>query len=201
MANYDVTVALHHPSNLPENDVVNTLHFEQNLPDTKEGASDDIANAYKAAMTAGLLGNVTGITVKWYEPGLNPGGPAFTKKYTTGFTSAAQSGPLETAICLSYATVDNVEASTPRRRGRIYIGPIAGGVQNISTVGAGLRNIVLTLGQNLASVGNAGNTTWMLYSRADNAYVKIESIWCDDAWDTQRRRGLAPSLRQAQDVQ
>ncbi len=200
MANYDLQVALHHSSNMPEDDCVNTLHYDINFPDTFESVSDDIALAYQG-LFALRVGPTTGLTIKWYEPGLNPGGAVYTKKYTTGYISTLQAAPREVAVCLSYATVDNVDASTPRRRGRIYVGPISGNNTNSADVFAGLRNDILTFGQALASAGSAGNATWKLYSRADNGYFKIESIWVDNAWDTQRRRGLKATVRQVQDVQ
>ncbi len=200
MADYDVQVALHHTSNMPEDDCVNTLHYSMNFPDTFDSVSNDIALAYQG-LFALRVGPTNGLTIRWYPPGPNPGGPAFTKKYTTGYISTLQAAPREVAVCLSYASVDNVDASTPRRRGRIYVGPISGNNTNSEDVFAGLRNDILTFGQALASAGSAGNTTWLLYSRTDNVYVKIESIWVDNAWDTQRRRGLKPTVRQTQDVQ
>ena len=201
MANYDVMVQIHHTNSLPEDDVVNTLHYDVNVPDTLSGTSDDIATAYQG-LIAGLLGGVNGITIKWYEPGLNPGGAVFTKHYTTApYVPANASGPREVAVCLSYATTDDPEAATPRRRGRIYCGPIASSRVDANFVSLTYRNVVLDFGVALAAAGNAGNTTWKMHSRVDNEYLKIESIWCDNAWDTQRRRGLKPTFRTSRDVQ
>ena len=101
----------------------------------------------------------------------------------------------------TYATVDDPEQSVPRRRGRIYLGPIAGTLAGTDRPGATIIDAVLDLGEGIAQVGMANNTTWVMRSQLDNSYHKIESIWCDDAWDTQRRRGLKPLQRTVRDVQ
>lgn len=198
MSNYDVQVVLKSSTNLPENNVVNTLHFEVNAPDTLGGVSDSIWAAYEAFTP--ILGGVNGGTIKWYPPGSNPAGPTFTKDYVFAGTPP-QSGPAEVAICLSYASVDNPEAATPRRRGRIYLGPMRAASFAGPRPDATIRDYVLDFGEAIGSVGTASNTTWLMYSTVDDEYVKIESIWCDDAWDTQRRRGLSPTLRDTRDVQ
>jgi hypothetical protein len=67
--------------------------------------------------------------------------------------------------------------------------------------GSSLREAIRNLGIAFSQIGFAQNTTWLMYSKADNAYAKIESIWVDNAWDTQRRRGLKPTQRNVFDVQ
>lgn len=199
MANYDVNVILKHQSNLPEDHYVNTLHLDVNAPDTLQGLCDDINAAY-FVMNSAFSSEINGMDIKVYTPGPNPSGPVFQKSYAN-MTGGTGAGPSEIACCLSYATVDNPDNSLPRRRGRIYIGPFVGSHLSNSRPPANLRGAILTLGQGIGSAGNAGNTTWLMKSVADNSYHKIESIWVDDAWDVQRRRGLAPTLREVQDVQ
>ena len=202
MARYDIQVILQGQSLLPEDQFVNVLHYEINAPDTVEGTCDDIAAAYNNfPHWSAQLAATNGLTIKVYDGGVpNPAGPLFTKTYTLGVQTTAF--PTEVAVCLSYATTDDPAASVARRRGRIYVGPLS----SISTGAdarpdAILRADVLTLGDGLASAGNAGNTTWLMYSVRDADYFKIESTWVDDAWDTQRRRGLAPTTRTVRDVQ
>jgi len=199
MADYDVQVVLHSFTALPRDAVVNTFHFDVNFPDTLNGLCDDIAAAY-ATLAPIVLGDVNGMTVKVYLPGLNPAGPVFEKSYAAPNVGAT-SGPGEVAICLSYTATDNVAAAGKRRRGRVYIGRLKGSILGTAFVQGIHRDAVLAFGQSIGSAGNAGNTTWKMHSRMDNVYVKIEAIFVDDAWDTQRRRGKAPSVRQVQDVQ
>lgn len=199
MDNYDVQVILHNANGLPEDSYVNTLHFEVNAPDTLEELADGLNAAYEM-IDVRLAQAIHGMTVKIYTPGPNLAGPVFQKAYTTP-VGGSGNGPFEVAICLSYATVDNPLASTKRRRGRIFVGPLASGVVGTERPGSTIQNPILDFGEALASIGTAGNTTWLMYSPSDDVYVKIESIWVDDAWDTQRRRGLKPTSRLSRDVQ
>lgn len=196
MANYSFQVALHSNTGLPEDDVVNVLYYDINAPDTVEGQMDEVFAAYQQLI--GLyIGDVSGVTIKAYAGAA--GQPVNVKDYTA--SAGPGTGPGEVAICLSYSAQDDPEASTGRQRGRIYIGKIVGGYTGDPRPTGALRTKVLDFGELLASVGTASNTTWMMHSKTDNAFRKIESIWTDDAWDTQRRRGLAPTLRTVRDVQ
>lgn len=200
MANYDIQVVLQGFSGLSKDVFVNTLHYEINAPDTVAGTANDIWTAYEAfrPQFGGLA--TAGHRIKVYEAGPAPRQPVLDvpKAFSTAVPAG---GPSELACCLSYATVDDVASSTPRRRGRIYVGPLAGSFCSADRPSASLRTAVRGLGVGLADAGNAGNSTWLMYSVADATYEKIESIWTDDAWDVQRRRGLAPLAKQVQDVQ
>jgi hypothetical protein len=198
MADVDVQVCLRNVSGLPEDVAVNTLYFDNGFPDTGQGLADGIFAAYQGLKPI-LSSSYPNMTIKLYTPGVNAAGPSFQKDYS--FPGGGSPGPAETAICLSYATVDNPDASLPRRRGRVYLGPLAASATNAARPDATLRDYVLDFGEKLAQVGFASNTTWKMRSKLDNLYIKIESIWCDDAWDTQRRRGLSPTLREVRDVQ
>jgi hypothetical protein len=190
-----ITVRLRGLSGLPEDVYENVLFFEQGLPDTLEGDCDQIAAAYDALS---FTGGWNQIEIRCYE--LGGGQPIFQKTYAISSASTL-TGPGEVAVCLSYAANDDPGLVGPRRRGRIYIGPIAYNWVQDPRPGLTLRQNLLAFGQALAAVGTASNTTWVMYSRTDLVTAKIESIWVDDAWDTQRRRGLAPTVRDVQDVQ
>lgn len=182
-------------SGLPEDVFENVLYFDTNTPDSREGCADGIAAAYDAfPHSAGW----DGLEVRIYE--LAGGQPIESYEYPS-VAGKGTPGATEVAVCLSYATVDDVEQSTKRRRGRIYIGPYASSYVTASRPNSTIRDAVLDLGEALASIGTADLTTWHMYSQTDQIAVKIESIWCDDAWDTQRRRGLAPTMREVRDVQ
>lgn len=195
----DVQISLQGISLLPEDRYVNTLHFDGDQ--WGESLADELWSKVNTFMTAVGGGIARGPhRISCYEPGPNPAGPYFSKEYDRG-VALSGGGPAELACCLSYATVDDPEQSLPRRRGRIYLGPLADVQVNRDRPSALLREKALDYGQGIAQVGLASNVTWVLYSRTDNAYAKIESIWVDDAWDVQRRRGLAPTMREVRDVQ
>src|SRR3954470_4469220 len=196
----DVTVALQSLNALPHDRFINTLHFDGD--DWGSGLVDELWGHYKTFfdLYGGNLAG-TGHEVKCYHPGPNPGGPYFSKKVTFPGGAKSSGGPTEVAICLSYPTVDDFAASTPRRRGRIYLGPLTDTATQGNRPNGTLRSKVLDLGAGIAQVGLASNVTWMMKSQTDNSYHKIEVVSVDDAWDIQRRRGLAPTTRESRDVQ
>lgn len=206
MGNFDVQISLQGISNLPEDRFVNTLHYDLGQLNTPLDDIDFAAHATeiwaKYDILRPSLGGLAqaGHKIAFYQPGINASGPVYeVLKSFPGAVGA--SGPNEVAICLSYAAVDNPDASTPRRRGRIFIGPLGAGVVGTARPSSALRSTILDFGDGLAQVGSGIDATWKMRSNADNDYYKIESIWVDDAWDTQRRRGLAPTLRDKRDVQ
>jgi hypothetical protein len=197
MATYDIQAILNDASGIEADAAVNLLHYEISAPDTVAGTCDDIAAAYQTINNQ-FASTVNGLTLKVYETGLNPTGPTFTKDYPA-LTGSSSAGPRQIAVALSYATADDWESSTPRRRGRIYLGPLGG--KSEPTILAGDRTAFLAFGQALASAGNASNTTWLMHSKTDNSYHKIEVVSVDDSWDVIRRRKLKPTVRQSADVQ
>lgn len=192
MAHHEYQVALHNNTGLPEDDAVNILFFDINFPETVAGTMADIATVYQARQSQLNSQYQGGMTIKAYEPG--PGGPVDTADFP--FNGTATPSPAEVALCLSYSAVDD-SAGPPRRRGRIYL-PFGASTPRPTAIQVAQ---LLLMGQDFAQVGTAGNTTWKMFSRTDQVFAKIESISVDDAWDTQRRRGLAPMARTRQDVQ
>ncbi len=195
MSDLQFQVRLQGNSGLPEDVYENVLFYFLTDNDLAEDTADDIAAAYD---TFSHSGGWNSLEIRVYL--LTGGQPIFQKTYPIQ-SASLNSGPHEVAVCLSYATVEDPAQSTPRRRGRIYIGPLSGDNLQTTRPGFTLTQSVLQLGQSLASAGGALGSTWEMYSRTDNVTAKIESIWVDNAWDTQRRRGLAPTARTVQDVQ
>lgn len=186
-------VRLQGESGLPQDVFENVLYF---FTDDEETVADGLADLYDGAL---FLAGWKGIQIRSYD--LSGGQPTFQKDYPNAQAAASLSCPSEVAICLSYATVDNPEASTPRRRGRIYLGPLRYQEIQSDRPTPTLRGQVLDFGAGLAQIGTGTAQTWKLYSKTDGQTADIESIWVDDAWDTQRRRGLEPTLRETRDVQ
>lgn len=119
--------------------------------------------------------------------------------------------PHEVALCLSYEAIAASGTNPARRRGRVYIGPF-----NVQALPAttptsvngrpisSLRAAMLSQAVLLCSELNAVDAALVTYSPTSDAggMTSIQSsklvhnFWVDDAWDTQRRRGLAPSVRE-----
>ena len=136
-------VALHRDQGLPEDDIVNTLHFEgddddfgtdQERWDTLlPGLVARVKTFYTTVATltlSNLLSNTA--TLKVYnmrDPSL-PNAPRFPR-HTEDFTITPQTGlslPAEVAICLSFRGASESGTNRRRRTGRVYLGPIRGAV-------------------------------------------------------------------------
>lgn len=181
-------------SNLSEDVFENVLYYDvPAVGGDLEGFTDGIAAAFNAwSNHAGI----NGLEIRVYP--VAGGQPIYSKTYTYAYTGT--SGPTEVALCLSYATVTNWDATTARRRGRIFLGPITAAFTNVPRPGATLIDATLALGQALYDVGPANEGSWQIYSTTDAVATDIASISVDNAWDTQRRRGLVPTARTVQTV-
>lgn len=98
-------------------------------------------------------------------------------------------GPREVALCLSYFAGRNL----PRLRGRMYIGPI-----RLAAMGdRPTEQLMGTLGALAEGISGLGgiNVQWVQHSEASGEYTNVTDYWVDNAWDTQRRRGIEASTR------
>ena len=204
MAIHRYQVALQHVSLLPRDQSINVLYFDTggvNLigAGSPEQACDGIAAAYEAKLKTMINGAYAGIVIKVYNltaPAVPAGPPVLTKTY--GFGPVSIDGPCEIALCLSYSADDD-SAGTKRRRGRIYL-PWKGNDLRMRPTTLHVA-AVLDFGEELAKIGFADGTTWKMFSPTNNSSHTIESISCDNEWDTQRRRGLRATTRVRRDVQ
>lgn len=108
--------------------------------------------------------------------------------------------PAEVAACASFKSDDK---PGPRGKGRVYIGPLnsksAGGEQEASEPRPGtgfrlaLNNAMKALAE--SSVLADAGLSWSILSQADAALYEVTGGWVDNAFDTQRRRGLVTSSR------
>jgi len=145
------------------------------------------------------------------------GSPFYSDSWTVGAISGGASGPLPSEV----ATVSSFKADDPgvpetapnptpppatirpaaRYRGRIFVGPWDAGVidnanpssaRPAESVLAGLRDgAVAFLGVALA----AEDVTWGVWSRSDEIVRPVFTVSTDNAFDTVRSRGVAPTYR------
>lgn len=130
--------------------------------------------------------------------------------------SASPGLPQEVALCLSYRadivgvleeTSDGADPGTARdrprsrRRGRTYIGPLTTTTISVSDDNTRpkveVRETLTMAAAKFAADLNAAsvNIDWGVWSRVDRLVRPVTLAWVDDAFDTQRRRGLAASTR------
>lgn len=143
------------------------------------------------------------------------GSPVHSQTWTVPTASAGDPYPEEVAAVLSYhgdLTDVPVEQANPtpppatirpqqRRRGRLYIGPLqvaagATGANQSRPVAAFRTNCTVGF-RLLAQAITAYNPIYSLgvWSKADADVYPVVAGWMDDAWDTQRRRGVEPTTR------
>lgn len=143
------------------------------------------------------------------------GSPIGTLSFTLQAAQVAAAFPEEVASVISYhgdltdVPVSQTNPSPPpatirpaqRRRGRCYIGPLSSG--SGTDPGASIRpsstfrsNLALAM-KDLAETINAidPNLFFGIWSKADAEVYECVGGYVDDAWDTQRRRGLAATTR------
>lgn len=203
-----VQVILHHDSGLPEDDVVNTFHFDilatPFVAAEADDMIDDVIAFYTTNGTSGhhvseyLSQNLTGLaTFKVYalaDP--LPRVPLVTR--TSVAIPTATSGvqmPQEVALCLSYSAAPVSGTIAARRRGRLYIGPFQDTARSAGdgSPASALRLAMREAGKRLML---STDTNWCVFSPTDNSSGTIVQGYVDNAWDTQRRRGTAPTVRE-----
>lgn len=212
-----VIVAKHSASGLPEDDALNVWHFGTNMLDLSAVVDDidtKLVNFYDdigAIYSANTLdGNMT---FKYYDlEDIPPRVPLSTLTHVQAGMGDADALPTECAIVLSYAGNPESGVDPRRRRGRLYLGPID---QGASTTASGLVTItgatttlITAAAGNMVTANDPFGTSWIVFSPTtagappwtgatlSAASAVVEEGYVDNAFDTQRRRGTAPTFRQ-----
>jgi len=192
-------------NNVPADAVTNTMWFvTSDLTAPTQLQYETIQAALGSAystMTPHLSArmNLGAATVKCYHwQGPQPILPAFTGPITFNGAPATTDGAPEVALVLSYhASLNQSGIPNARRRGRIYLGPLA--VTGAVTPLDNLRSAALAMGSTLYTTLNTGaginGVKWAVYSAAQNGAPWVTGGWVDNAWDTQRRRGIKATTR------
>lgn len=108
--------------------------------------------------------------------------------------------PEEVALCLSFQGAKTSGVNQARRRGRLYLGPFSNGILGASSAGnrplASAVTAIVAGAQSLLTA-SVGSTTpkWAVYSPSNASAVEVRNGWVDNAFDTQRRRGIDPTSR------
>lgn len=202
---------------LPEDRYVNTLHFESigagpydygalataattlysniTAPSTKR-IMQFVAPAALAASVGG------GHRIKIYRlEDAKPRVPVYDVAWTLPGMTAQAALVAEVAFCISYQAAKVSGTDQARRRGRIYFGPL--GADAAVEVAGKVRPSTLLLAAPgpaakamMASAVTAG-WQWVVHSPTTGALATapVDSVWVDDAFDIQRRRGLSPTAK------
>lgn len=210
MSIYRAQVVLPFFTNLPEDVITNTFHFEATTGATPEQVSTDVTPSLAAFYTDGYGSdgiafyiNRSLAHVKWYN--LSNPEPRVPFVADLGIGSIPQGNsnlPTEVAMCLSFQGDPLSGQSQARRRGRVFLGGMPQGIISPSignnfpiwhpTV---VQRWVTSAQDNLYGVSGATSPDWVVWSPTSQAAVEITNGWVDNAPDTQRRRSIDPTLR------
>lgn len=205
-------VIFRHVSGLPEDVSVNTFHFS--TADGSIGSSHVVEAAARIEagynlQTAGLkILDVLGgqLNGTWHVKGFDLGDstPRVPKAdlELVAFTPSGTSLPAEVALCVSYQATPQSGNPQASRRNRVFLGPLGVTVNaaNASDVAsrptlAAKNTAIQGIKKLNTAVNGATNLQWVVYSEKLQAFAAVHDLWVDDAFDTQRRRGEAPTSR------
>lgn len=183
--------------------------------DVATGATTSIAEKLSTSLSRTADACAVNVYVQADLTGVTPtGSPTVIHPFTLGAADNTEPLPEEVATVISYhgdlsVPVQQVNPSPPpafirpqsRRRGRLYIGPLAQSTG--SDTGARFRPLatwmedlgLALLDLHTAFGALAGDGYFGVWSKADAEVYELEGGWVDDAWDTQRRRGVAATTR------
>jgi len=210
-----------------EDAVVNTLYFDTGAGSTDPSGVNcglitaEIDTLFNTAVGAGsairyfMAESTMGADQNSYKifnmDHVKPRVPIFTpaaQQPTPKITTSPY--PSEVACCLSFRGALTSGTPAGRRRGRIFVGPLnvnsgfmevaTGHMRPVQTLMTALTAGANRMADNLTALG----FTWVVYSETQRAggdahagVTPITYVWADNAFDTQRRRGIRASTRTA----
>lgn len=202
-------VTIPRDSGIPADAVTNTWHFNTGgalLPTDAGIVRDRLAEFYNNPNTvnsvAQYLSRVLdgdGARIKVYDlSNPEPRVPVLDVGMPIG-PITAEAIVSEVAICLSYHADFVSGAPRARRRGRIFLGPLASNVMSFSfgepRPSPEVRGDLKLAAERLIAA-DTPLLKWSVYSpTANTAAAPIVGGWIDNAFDTQRRRGVRPTTR------
>jgi hypothetical protein len=207
-------IRLARSSNKPEDVVVNTFHFATEADWVPADITDIVqrlltfyngpggTQGVAAWMSNSVIPNSANVhEVRIYDLGDPvPRVPIHSSTFSLG-TTASLPIPAEVAVCLSYRAplVSGVNNAT--RRGRIYLGPLAvSATETFSGQGdtrpaTAMINQILARGVALMALAAPTTPRWVVFSPTTLTATTVTQVLMDNAFDTQRRRGGAPTTR------
>ena len=136
--------------------------------------------------------------VKIYDiSGVAPNYPLYEIQFNLASAVQSIALPMEVALAVSYANLSETSVPRARRRGRIYL---SGWSDASNDAGRPTATVYEGLAQAyddyITAVNSVTALTAGIWSRVDGLVYEIETTWCDNEWDTQRKRGGRPTARE-----
>jgi len=197
MPDYLVQAALKNPSGLQADSVVNTWSVNATSVINLQTAVDALVTFYQTVdqyLGAYLNGE---LNIKAYNRADLPPRQTVINQTTSGMTFGGQTLPQEVALCVSFQGPKASGVPQARRRGRVYLGPLAeSGVTSTGRISATVQNgIASAAAAFLLASDTDPNWSWQVWSTRNSSGVMVVDGWVDDAYDTQRSRGLRATTR------
>lgn len=208
---YRFDVLIPHTNGLPEDTCVNTWHFENPNPALPPSDFDNVRDMLRdfyqedpgkgaGSISANMPSQTVGTSwqLKAYDLGdPKPRVPVYTSGWTASGLTASDPLPAEVALVLSIHAAPQSGISQARRRNRKYLGPFGESVNsNQGRPATVLVNTVAAQASELLQAAQASvSWGWRVFSTTNDASYTPIGGWVDDAWDTQRRRGVAATTR------
>lgn len=213
MAIYRFQVTIPYFTGIPTDVITNDFHFSWS-PGTPVDANyedirDRLVTFYNTIYSQAGLGdfmapwvNPSGVNLKVYNVNDPPpraphylSAMALTDNRVVGSIVTP-----ETAVCLSFQGTPISGVPQARRRGRVFIGGVhepfeSGTTTSFPEVSSDLLSALATAGDDLRIGATTDGWTWVVYSRVLGTGAPVANGWIDNAPDTQRRRGNAPTAR------
>lgn len=212
-------VSLDRDTLLAEDIVTNTFHFEDDSVEDGIGGGGGFSvngpglisrlQTFYQALGIYLSSTLTGTgNIRLYNH-QSPKPRIPVREAPLTFTPATNSLPGEVAACLSYRADREQGAIAARRRGRVFLGPLA--LRMTQTQVAGQADVrpsdtdlqaILQAARTMARGGSGSfrlavysPTTYAATQSYADAYTDVGEIWMDNALDTIRSRGARRTRR------
>ena len=126
-----------------------------------------------------------------------PRAPVIEDTFTFVTAPTGAPAPHEVAITMSFQGLVQSGSPQSRRRGRIYLGPVTtDAIDSDGRIASAYVTTVVDAGDGLLTASKAaGAWNWNVWSTVNGAGTTVDNGWCDNAFDTQRRRGRDATSR------
>lgn len=199
---YRCQVTLRPTSGIPADEIVNTYHMDVLTSGALARAAFELAaeTFYDtvAAWFSALIAS-TGHTMSFYDlDDPEPRQPVVPPFEFDLPALPANRLPGELACCMSYRASYVSGSPNARRRGRVYLGPFqSNAVETTGKIKNSVIEDIADAGQTFFNaVNTSGDGSMMVYSPTDAAAREVVSLWVDNEWDIQRRRGSIATFRE-----
>lgn len=209
MGLFRFTVTFQGSSLLPEDQYVNSFHFDSVEPviitdyDNVRDMLRDFYNLIPSPGTSSIASFMsnriqTAVTVRAYAlEDEKPRAPRYESTFNLATRATADPMPEEVSLVLSFERPRVSGVPQSRRRNRVYLGPFAESANDVNARPASqLRITMARAARDMLDASNASvRWTWEVFSPTYEEHGPVRGGWVDNAWDTQRRRGQASTER------